>query len=805
MKFTLNWLKQYVDFDLSAVELADRLTMLGLEVDAVEVLYPGIDQIKVARVLKVDKHPNADKLSLCDVMVGDEPLRIVCGAPNVRAGMLAPIATVGCQMPSGLVIKKSKIRGEASEGMLCSGAELGIASESDGLMDLPETCPCGAPLTTALGLADTMIEVDITPNRADCTSLIGVAREVAGVTGGVLKMPVDNAPALPATDVNFAVEVKDADACPRYAARLLTNVKIGPSPWWLRRLLLAVGLRPINNVVDITNFVMLEYGQPLHAFDFARIEGKKIVVRRAAVGEKMATLDGMERTLDPDMLLICDTQRPVAVAGVMGGANSEVTEQTTDILLESAYFNPISIRRTSRALNLSTDASYRFERGVDPAGTINALDRAARLIVECCEATLLDGGIDCHAGITPPPAIVLRGSRTCARLGISLGVDEIAALLRRIGISSERLDPDTLQVVPPSFRVDLEREIDLIEEVARLKGYNEILPTLPIVPMALSMQEPALLLRRKLASVMVALGVYEAVNYSFTSEQYGDLLGLAPDDQLRNQVRILNPLSDDQGVMRTMLLPGLLENIKHNLNRQTSDISLFEMGKVFLPVAGQEQPQENMRLGAVFSGRPGVGSPVLHYGDRSFDIYDLRGIVEAVLAQLGVGTAQFVVAETLPSYADQDVYLTVRYAERPLGAFGRLAPSTLKRFGIKQPVFFMDFDLDCLADLKPVTPVFKSLSKFPSVSWDLAVVVSDEIGAGSIVEAIMTSNFPLVSRVQIFDVYRGEPIADGLKSVALSITYHSDEQTLDDKAVGHVHGQLIDLIRSRFNGQLREV
>ncbi len=805
MKFTVNWLKQYVDFDLTAVELADRLTMLGLEVDAVEVLYPGLKQIKVAKVLAVAKHPNADKLSLCDVLVGDEQMRIVCGAPNVRAGMLAPVALPGCRMPSGLEIKKSKIRGEASAGMLCSGTELGIASESGGLMDLPESCACGATLTEALGLADTMIEVDITPNRADCTSLIGVAREVAGVTGGVLKQPVHHASFLPATDPNFAVEVLAPDACPRYAARLLKNVKIGPSPWWLRRQLLAVGLRPINNVVDITNFVMLEYGQPLHAFDFARIEGKKIVVRKARAGEKMNTLDGTERTLDPEMLLICDAKRSVAVAGVMGGENSEVTAQTTDILLESAYFNPISIRQTSRALKLSTDASYRFERGVDPMGTINALERAAQLIVECCGAELVDGGIDCNSGITAPPAIALRVSRTCARLGIPLGLNEIAGLLKRIGICSEPLDSDTLQVTPPSFRVDLEREIDLIEEVARLKGYNEIISTLPVVPMSLSIQEPSLLLRRKLSAVMVALGVYEAVNYSFTSEQYSDLLGLAPDDQLRNQIRILNPLADDQGVMRTMLLPGLLENIKHNLNRQTSDIGLFEMGKVFWPITGQEQPQENLRLGAVFSGRPGVGSPMLHYGDRSFDIYDFKGIVEIILAQLGVGAAQFVIADERPPYADQDMYLTVRYAERQLGSFGKLAPSSLKRFGLKQAVFFMDFDLDCLADLEPARPVFKALSKFPSVSWDLAVIVPEAVGAGTIVEAIMASNLSLVSSVQIFDVYRGQPIADGLKSVALSITYHSDEQTLDDKTVGHIHGQIIDLICTRFNGQLREV
>ncbi len=804
MKFTINWLKQYVDFDLSAEELADRLTMLGLEVDAVEALYPGLERIKVARVITVAKHPNADKLSLCDVMVGDEQKRIVCGAPNVRAGMLAPIALPGCTMPSGMQIKKSKIRGELSEGMLCSAAELGIAHESAGLMDLPESCACGDSLTQALALADTMIEVDITPNRADCTSLIGVAREVAGVTGNTLTVPVSAANPL-VDNGTFAVEVQAPDACPRYAARLLKQVTIAPSPWWLKRLLLAVGLRPINNVVDITNFVMLEYGQPLHAFDFATLAGGRIIVRKAKADETMTTLDGVERKLDPEMLLICDAERPVAVAGVMGGQNSEVTAQTTDILLESAYFNPLSVRRTSRALNLSTDASYRFERGVDPQGTINALERAAQLMVEVCGAKLMDGGVDCFAALAPPPAISLRVSRASSRLGINFTMDEIAGLLGRIAIPCHPLDHDTLTVHPPSFRVDLEREIDLIEEVARLNGYNAIPVTMPVVPMALSEQDPTRLLRTRLSAIMVAFGVYEAVNYSFTSQRYADLLGLAPDDPLRVQVKILNPLADDQGVMRTMLLPGLLENLKHNVNRQNLDCALFEIGKVFWPLAGQEQPREAMRLSAVFSGRPGVGAPVYHYGQRTVDLFDLKGMVESILTQLGILAPEFEQISDPPLYADADAVLMVRVGERVLGLLGRVAPVTQKRFGIKQAVYFLDLDLDAVAALKPVTPLFRPLSKFPSVSWDLAVVVPETIGAGDIVSAIMAQGLALVSRVEIFDVYRGKPIADGMKSVALSITYHSEEQTLDDNSVGQVQGQVIDLIRSRFDGHLREV
>ena len=806
MKFTVNWLKKYVDFSISANELAEQLTMLGLEVDTVAILYPGLEKIKVAKILDIAKHPNADKLNICNVLVGDDTKRIVCGATNARVGMLAPIALPGCLLPSGQLINEYKIRGEVSEGILCSGQELGIPFENLGLMDLPESCKCGTSLVDALALNDTLIEVDITPNRADCTSLIGIAREVAGVTGGVLKLPDQFNLTLPIQSSNIAVEIIAPHSCPRYAARLLKNVQIGPSPLWIKRLLVAVGIRPINNVVDITNFVMHEYGQPLHAFDFANIYGKKIIIRDAYPGETITTLDGIKRLLDTDMLLICDAKKPIAIAGVMGGKNSEVTDQSTDILLESAFFIPTCIRRSSRTLKLSTDASYRFERGVDPKGTILALERATQLLIEYCGAILVeDGAIDCNFSIAELPSIDLRISRTCFCLGISLNAEEITSLLKSIGLTVKPFDFDTLHVTVPSFRVDLEREIDLIEEVARLYGYNKISPTLPVVPMSLSELEPSLMLRRKLAKTLVSLGVFETINYSFTSERYCNLLGLSLNDPLRNQIKILNPLSDDQGVLRTMLLPGLLENIKHNLNRQMNDLSFFEIGKVFWPIIDLEQPCEAMHLSAVFSGRPGVGSPVLHYGSRSFDMYDLKGIIEILLSQIAINTAVFVANATPPCYADQNMWLTVRLNEREIGSFGKLAHSTLKNFGIKQAVYFADFDLDLLSKYNPIRNAVKSLSKFPSVSRDLAVIVPDSVDAGSIVEVILSSAFPLIYNIEIFDVYHGQPISDGMKSIALSITYHSDNHTLDDKTVGHIHGEVVALICDHFKGQLRDV
>ncbi len=805
MKFTVNWLKQYVDFDLSANELADRLTMLGLEVDAVTPLYESLTAIKVARVLRVIKHPKADKLSLCDVQVGSEQKRVVCGAPNVKAGMLTAIALPGVTMPEGFKIKKSKLRGEVSEGMLCSESELDLNDSHDGIIELPDSCCDGESIVDALGLADTLIEVDLTPNRPDCTSVIGIAREVAGCTGNTLKklvVPTDDSTSDTAA-APFSVEVQDVEACPRYAARLLKNVKIGPSPMWLQRLLQAVDLRPINNIVDVTNYVMLEYGQPLHAFDYKKLVGGKIRVRCAQTGEKIITLDNVERTLDADMLLICDVEKPVAVAGVMGGACSEVDNNTTDVLLESAYFNPVSIRRTARNLKLPTDASYRFERGIDPHGTITALNRAVELICELSGSVVEGGVVDCKSHLPEPESIILRVRRTGELLGEDFSLEEISSYLNGIEIPTERVDDDTLRVTPPSYRVDLEREIDLVEEVARLKGYNEISVSLPTVPMSFSGQDENRILRQQLGQIMVSRGCFEAINYSFTDIGYFDKLGLGVDDPLRRHVAIINPLTEEQGIMRTMLIPGLLENARHNLNRQNNDFGLFELGKVFWPKDGQEQPSEVWRMGAVFSGRHHAGSPV-HYGVDPVDLYDVKGCAELIVQQFRLAKVDFSVVGQAPSYADSEQFMTLMVADQVLGILGKFTKQVLKEFGIKQDLYFLDIDLDVLQVARRDEISFFPLSRFPSVNWDLAVIVAEEVGAGEIVDAIMSNKFKLIKSVDIFDIYSGQPIPHGKKSIAFSITYHSDKGTLNDNAVGKVHKKVIDLVLKKFSGQLRE-
>ncbi|MGV1098186.1 phenylalanine--tRNA ligase subunit beta [Thiovibrio sp. JS02] len=805
MKFTFNWLREYIDTDLAPAQIADRLTMLGLEVDACAPCYPDLTGVHVARIESVQPHPNADKLVLCEVNVGVENKRVVCGAPNARAGLVTAIALPGTVMPGGFTIKPAKIRGQESSGMLCSAKELGISEEQGGIMELaPDLLP-GQSLAEALRLDDTMIEVDLTPNRPDCASVLGIAREIGGVVGRRIKPPVTEIADLAGSDLPFRVEVESAADCPRYAARLIRNVTIAPSPWWLQQRLLAVGMRPINNIVDITNYVMLEYGQPLHAFDFHKLGGQKIVVRKARPGEKLTTLDNVERLLDAEMLLICDAERPVAVAGVMGGANSEVEAKTTDILLESACFAAIGIRRTAGKLNMSTEASYRFERGVDPDGVPRALQRAVQLIAELGKGEIVAGGVDFREGVVAPAPITLRVGRTCRLLGMPLSAEEIAAALSGIEIGVNKIDADTLRVTPPSFRVDIEREVDLIEEVARIVGYNNLPTSLPRVPMSFPERDTLREMRKKAAAALTALGFSEAVNYSFVAPQHCDLLGLAGDDPRRQTVHLLNPLAEDQSVLRTSLLPGLLENVRRNLSYQTHDVRLFELGKVFHP-RGDAQPLEPFRLAAVLTGRHNPGAPMLYSGEDAVDIFDVKGVMAQLFAQLRLDRSishDPYAGEALP-YAEPGTVLRIAAGAKEIGWCGACEAKVLKGFGIKQKVYFCDLDLESLSRVVAAVPKFAPLPKFPYVKWDMALIVPEGVAVGEMLAAITGSGEELVEKTEVFDIFKGKNIAPGKKSVAISITYRAFDRTLDDETVGKVHRKIIDLLIGRFNGQLRE-
>lgn len=813
MKFTLDWLNHYVDTDgHTADQLAEYLTMLGLEVDAVTPLHQELAPLKTARIISARPHPDADKLTLCEVAIGDELLQIVCGAPNARAGLNTVVALPGTTLPGDVKIKKSKVRGVESCGMLCSERELALSDSHTGIMELPEGTAHGQSFITAMGLEDTMIEVDLTPNRPDCAAVIGIAREIAGKLQRPLRLPVEGA-RVDYTSRNFSVDVESSELCPRYAARLITGIKIGPSPTWLRNRLTAIGLRPINNVVDITNFVMMEYGQPLHAFDFANLNGAKIIVRSPRAGETtFTTLDGVERKLSPEMLLICDGDRPVALAGIMGGMNSEVTEGTTTVLLESACFNPISIRKTARTLGLATDASYRFERGVDPEGVCNAMDRAVQLLCELAGGTAEDAGRDVYMGRLPLKTLTLRVSRTCSLLGIDLDAATITTLLQSIGFLCKPKDDDTLWVRIPTFRVDIDREADLIEEVARLHGYGNIPVTLPEVCLSYPEQDQGRIKRTTIARLLTGIGFSEAINYSFSNGQYLDLLQLAAGDDRRRTVRLLNPLSEEQGVLRTLLLPGLLENVDRNLRFQMTEVKLFELGKVFISTGQATQPIEKNRLAGVLCGnRHGCASP-LHFKEEKVDFLDAKGAVEFILGQLRLNLAAGATCidfhtpgpDAREPFVVAGETLQIRHGDTVLGSLGRVRPEILRSFDIKLDVYYFDLDFDGLCSLAAAPKAFTALPVYPAVKRDIALVVPGAVAAGDLVNAIRMSRDALIEDVVIFDVYQGKTIQKGYKSVAISVTYRSAAKTLTEKNVEKSNRKIVDLLTEKFGASLRD-
>lgn len=811
MKFTLSWLNEYIATDgLNAQQIADKLTMLGLEVDSVTPLFADLEDFITARVMEVAKHPDADKLKVCTVDTGTETIQVVCGAPNVKAGLLTAIAKPGVRLPDGTKIKKSKVRGVASAGMLCSARELGLSNDHQGLIELDSHVATGIPLVDALGLRDTVIEVDLTPNRPDCASVRGIAREVGSFSKGILKPLVTAATPLTGTDVDYQVIIEEPTLCPRYTARKLTNVTVGPSPQWMQQRLTAVGMRPINNIVDITNYVMLECGQPMHAFDFTTLKGKKIVVRCPKAAENsLTTLDGSHRQIDADMLLICDDERPVAVAGVMGGLETEITETTTTILLESACFDPISIRRTARRLGIPSESSYRFERGVDPNLADIALERAVNLIVELAGATADPTGIDSYPGKRAPLELELRVERVRNLLGLDLNRDQIASYLRSIEFIVSESDASTLSVVVPSFRIDIEREVDLVEEVARLVGYNDIPTSQPFIRMDYPRRDDLRSLRQEVGKIMIAQGFYEAINYSFVSEEHLDFCRIADTDPRRQVTRLLNPLSEEQSVMRSMLLPGLLENIRRNTNFQQTDIRLFETGKVFLQKEPGDLPQERLYLCAVISGHRYPGAEPLHHAGQAADFFDVKGaavnLFQVLRLQSSTGDSLFGYdVKQLQPYCDPSQAVIVRDGDQVIGSLGAVHPETLKAFGIKQPVFFLEIDLECLLRLPQKPKQFAALPKYPSVKRDISLVVPDTVAAGDLLATIQNQPQKYLESVEIFDVYRGKPIQTGHKSVALSLTYRSATATLDDQSVDKVHNKIVTTLMTEFKASYRE-
>ena len=797
MNVTLNWLKAYIDFEFSPSELADRLTMLGVEVESVKHLGTELEGVIVGSVTSIRPHPNADKLVLCQVDTGEtEELQIVCGAPNAREGMLAPVATIGATLPVGLTIKRAKLRGETSQGMLCSEKELGLSGDAAGLMELSTDIPLGTPLSEALGLDDVVFELEITPNRPDCLSLIGVAREIRAETGNPLKLPTVDPQE---NGINLqdltSVTIDAPDLCPRYAARVIQGVKVTESPAWLQQRLESVGIGVINNIVDVTNFVLMEYGQPLHAFDYHKLAENRIVVRRARDDEQITTIDEVERELTSDTLVIADAEKPVALAGIMGGYNSEITETTCDVLLESAYFNPLSIRATAKALGISTEASYRFERGADPGAVLAALDRAAQLIAELTGGTICDGIVDVYPGQQPLTEIQLRPERVNFVLGTTIETAEMVQILDRLGFDVDATGK-VYQVVVPTFRSDVTREIDLIEEIARVYGYDNIPTTLPKGDIPVPAPTPKTEARRRIKHFLLAAGMMEAVNYSFCDPNCFDKIRLNAGDPLRNTLQLRNPLSPEMSVLRTTLTPGLLENAQHNRNHQIDTIALFEIGGVFVHDGEEKEPE---RVTGVLAGQIGEGV----YSDpyRHPDFFDIKGLVEGMLEVCGVvdWTLQKTDAPTFHPGRNAEVLL----GNRRIGVFGEVHPEVLENYDLPYKAYLFEFDLEGLADAATFAKRFEPISIYPKVARDLAIVVDKETLSDMPTELIYTTGGDSVDSVRLFDVYEGEQVPEGKKSLAYTITYHSATETLTDKAVNTLHDEVVKCLNRELGAELR--
>ena len=806
MKVSLSWLKDYIPINLDAADLAEALTMAGLEVDSVADRYAYLNSVVVGRVVEVDRHPNADKLVVCRVDAGDRMSSVVCGAPNVEPGMLASLAKPGTVFPDGSQLNKSVIRGISSEGMLCSDAELGLGIDSSRIMALEASLKVGDRLADALALHDVVFEFDLTPNRPDCLSVIGIAREIAAIQKTPVKYPDYSI-----EDQNdtihgaTSVKIEAPDHCPRYSARLVENVTVKASPFWLQDRLLSVGLRPINNIVDITNFVMMETGQPLHGFDFDFLAENRIVVRTAAEGETFTTLDEKERRLGAEMLMICDGAKPVGVGGVMGGLNSEIEATTSRVLIEGAYFNPVSIRRTSKKLGLGTDASHRFERGVDPEGTVRAVNRAAKLMVELGGGSLVEGIIDEYPKPQAAKSVELSVKRTHRLLGIEPDAKRIKDLLESIEfdvktIASEDSD-QRLTVVPPTFRVDVSRPEDLMEEVARLSGYNNIPTTFPAIPAEGRMSDGYLGLRNRIKMLMNGFGFTEAITYSFASEASGDHLRFKEDDSRRSFIHILNPLTEDQTVMRTSLLPGLIEAASYNIARQVKNLKLFEIGKTFIRSDQQDLPLEPEILTALWTGTQREAS--WHGREVPCDFYDSKGAVEGLIQALKLDKVRF---SKMP--ADACDYTRPGYTAQiladglQLGLVGELHPDVRKNFDLKQPAFIFELELDKIAALIPPSTGSKSIPRFPAIYRDITIIVDRRIETQTVLDAVEDIGEKLVEQLHLFDVFEGDPIAEGKKSVSFRVTYRSSIKTLEDEDVNDLHRATTDKLLQSFDATL---
>lgn len=800
MKISLNWLSDYVDLEgTNADELARRLTMAGLEVEGIDRQAAALEGVVVGQIMESNKHPDADKLSVTKIDFGKgTALQVVCGAKNYKVGDKVPLATVGTKLPNGTEIKAAPLRGIDSFGMLCSSRELGLSEEHAGLLILDPSLKVGTPIAQALKIDDVIFEVNVTPNRPDALCHLGIARELATLLGLSVKLPAPklNESTQQASEA-IAIRIDDSTRCLRYAARVIEGVKVGPSPEWMQQRLKAAGMRAINNLVDVTNYVMLEWGQPLHAFDLEKIAGAQIIVRTANAGEKITTLDGKDRTLSPEDLLIADRDAGQVIAGVMGGATSEVTDKTTRVLLECATFQPMTVRRSAKRHGLHTESSHRFERGTDVSAVPAVLDRAAALIAELGGGTIRAGRVDVVPKSLAPRRVKLRLPRVSELLGVEVPDTESVRILTSLGF--KKVDTEHWEV--PQARVDVGGEEDLIEEIARIRGFDLIPAMLPRGLGVLAPEPKATIAERRIRTAMAGAGLDEVVNYSFVAP--AELAAFVADV---GAISVTNPLSAEQSVMRTTLLPSLVQNVVRSARHQAQGVGFYEIARSYRPDpdggGAQHRPvaiERNEVAGVLWGLRDNGRSWTAK--DAIADFYDAKAAVEAVLAALHIENVSWEPLDS-PWYHPRSAAAVMRDGKR-LGTLGELHPRAQKRLDAPAGVFLFQLDVEELVGAAVLVPQASPLTRFPAVLRDLALVVPLQLENEAIRKLIVEVGAPLVEDARVFDVYTGKPIPEGQKNVAYALRYRAADRTLTDVEVNAAHGKIVTEVNQRLGGQLR--
>ncbi|GAB4269864.1 MAG: phenylalanine--tRNA ligase subunit beta [Candidatus Rifleibacteriota bacterium] len=792
MKILLSWLKDYIDLNQTPEKIADALNMAGLEVES--IIQPGknLENVVVGQIISIDPHPDADKLSLCKVNVDrGAPLQIVCGATNMKPGDKVPVAMLGAKLPSGFEISKAKIRGVESFGMMCSRKELGISDDHTGLYILPKNATVGDDIVKALGMDDVIFEISITPNRGDALSHLGIARELSAI----FNLPLHREPLSDDDGEGFvkdeiSVEILDDQLCPRYGARVVKNVKVGPSPAWMKERLEKIGIRSINNVVDITNYIMLDIGHPMHAFDLSKIKGRKIIVRSARNDEKMKTLDEVERNLDASMLVIADAEEPIALAGVMGGLESSVTEDTTDILLEAASFQPVSIRKTAKKLSMMSESSYRFERGTNIDNVPIALNEAAKLLRKIAGGTPLKGICDAYPKQEILKQVRVRTRRVNKILGINLSASQIETYLLRLKLDTRKDGEDIIVSVPP-YRHDIEMEADLIEEVARMYGYNNIPETLPAITSVLKLPTPLQKLEERLKKHLVSLGFNQILTYSFIPANI--------DDSFREKkpLAIRNPLSEDQATMRTSLKWGMFDALRRNILNDEFNLKLFEMGRVFHRVSGGIS-EEHSRLSLGFSGL--VNPTNWKNSSEQFDIFIIKGIVQNI-GQLFGYKFKFIPGSC--SLFHPTMQMEVACDKTPVGAFGQIHPKFLDNKKMPKNIFIVELDLGKLAEKNAPIARMIPIPELPAIRRDLALLVPKTAAHRDIMKIIFDEGRNLLEECHLFDVYQGKGIDPGCSSMAYSLTFRDPKKTLTDIEIQPIIDKIIERLGKELQIKLR--